>query len=65
MPGRPEQRRQRQDRAEDQLIRIGRDLAAAWNRSGHMQTISARAGNEILRLEDERAESAARALCPS
>ena len=49
-----EQRRQRQERADDQTLRADRDLSAAWNKSGHLQTIEARAGAEIQRLEEDR-----------
>lgn len=51
-----EQRRQRQERAEDQRARAERDLSAAWNRGEHMQTIGARAANEIQRLEEQNVQ---------
>lgn len=51
-----EQRRQRQERADDQRARAERELNAAWNKSGHLQTIESRAGAEIMRLEEERLE---------
>ena len=49
-----EQRRQREERARQQQDRADRELDAAWNRAGHMQSIGARAGNAITALERER-----------
>ncbi|WP_438853171.1 hypothetical protein [Brevundimonas nasdae] len=49
-----EQRRQREQRYLSEIDRADRDLDSAWSRGGHMQTIEARAGNELTALERER-----------